>query len=330
MIASVGNINLDMFFKVPKLPERGTAIETREHYTSGGGAAANLAVAVARLGVKARFIGYVGNDEVGRRLVRELHEEGVDTSFINEVDEKSGTVVILIDEEGERTMIAYRGANRRLSSEIITYSSLKGVEILHIASLKGDLMVEIAEKARSLIRDIKISYDPGSTILYATRDIVEMIGVVDILLLNEIEYSNLLRYCGDALEIFRGNLEYVVVKKGKLGAMLIKRNGKHYYAKAFDVRVIDTTGAGDAFNAALLVGISLNLSPQEALVFANATAGLKVMRRGARASPTLSEVTEFLMRRGYQDLAYTLLSKKKNFKEGLSQNIGEEVKNCGY
>ncbi|RLE63079.1 MAG: carbohydrate kinase family protein [Thermoprotei archaeon] len=326
MIASVGNISLDMFFKVPKLPKRGTAIETLEHYTSGGGAAANLAVAVARLGVRARFIGCIGNDEVGKRLVRELYEEGVDTSFISEVDERSGIVVILIDERGERTMVAYRGANKRLSSENITHSSLKEVEILHIASLRGDLMVEIAEKARLLVRDIKISYDPGSTILYATRDIVEMIGIVNILLLNETEYSSLLRYCRDAQEIFKGNLEYVVVKKGKLGAMLIERSGRHYYAKAFDVEVVDTTGAGDVFNAALLVGSSLGLKPYDALVFANAAAGLKVMRRGARSSPFLSEILEFLQERGYSNLASNLamlLNKKKNFKDEMSQNKGK-------
>ena len=293
-----GNLNIDIVVYVKTLPERGTEIEADEVYEGGGGSAANTAVALAKLGVPTCLLACYGNDLLGKFALKELKEEGVDTSLMKKIDVPTGRVYIIVDSYGERTMIAFRGANDAATFEILENERAERAFWIHVSGGRRDIglkLLELAKRAR-----IPSSYDPGSAAYRAPetelRPLLEFAGL---LLVNEKELESLKRR----------NLpvpELIILKRGSKGAAILINN-EVIEVPGFKVNVVDTTGAGDAFNAGLLAGLSYGLELPEAVILANATAALKITRKGARASPTLNEVCAFLAERGFEDIEQKLL-----------------------
>jgi len=303
-ITSIGNVSVDISLRIVNPIERGKEVLASEFYLGGGGAASNLALAVARLGVKSRFLGYVGNDYYSSLVLKELKGEGVDISFVKVIEGRTGVVVILVEEGGERTMIAYRGVNEYVSEELITEESLRNTSILHVSSLPGNKALRILKKTKSISKNILCSYDPGSAI--TTEGVMDCLKYIDIFLPNLRELMELTKKaskeeCIENLLSIAPHLR-IGVKEGASGSSFYSLDSR-CTSRAFKVHALDTTGAGDAFDAAFLVGLSIGLNPEEVLTFANATAALKVVRRGARGSPKLREVLNFLREKGYEELS---------------------------
>jgi len=314
LIVAIGNVSVDLSLKVSSPLKRGGEVLASEFYLGGGGAASNMALAVARLGLKARFLGCIGDDEYSSLALKELMEEGVDLSFVKIVKRGTGVVVVLVEEGGERTMIAYRGANLEVSEKLVTQASVGDATSLHISSLPGTKALGILRRARSINPELLCSYDPGGSV--GSEGVMACLRHLDILSLNSSE----LRELTGAHTVKEGvrvltelNPElFIVVKEGARGSSLYKGE-LNWSVPAFDVRAVDTTGAGDSFNAAFLVGYHMGLPPNDLLVFSNAAAALKVKRKGARASPTLDEVLRFLKERGFGKLSNEI---RMRIKEG--------------
>jgi len=304
LIVAIGNVSVDLSLKVSSPPKRGGEVLASEFYLGGGGAASNMALAVARLGLKARFLGCVGDDEYSSLALKELMEEGVDLSFVKTVKRGTGVVVVLVEESGERTMIAYRGANLEVSEKLVTQASIGDATSLHISSLSGTKTLKILKRARSINPKLICSYDPGGSV--SSEDVMACLRHLNILLLNCSELRELTgaHTVNEGVRVLTElNPELlIVVKEGARGSSLY-RGELYWNVPAFDVRAVDTTGAGDSFNAAFLVGYHIGLSPNDLLVFSNAAAALKVKRRGARAAPTLDEVLKFLKEKGFGKLS---------------------------
>jgi len=318
LIVSCGNLNLDVYMKVESLPERGSATESKDFYFSGGGAASNFAVAMSRLEMNVRLLACVRHDFLGEMLLQELAREGVDTSYIRRVNATTGLVVVIVDEQGERTMIAFRGANNLLSHEVVEESVLSQAVLFHVASLSGDKTLRILKKVKSINESIVTSYDPGGVAIRDRAEVLKALKYTDILLLNEREFKGIFsHYKSELLESFLSQgtrrLRIVVIKRGGRGASFL---AKPFCVDvpAFKVNVVDATGAGDAFNAGFLFGYLLNLSPEETLTLANAVGALKVSRKGARSSPFLAEVLLFLRERGFKGLAEAIEARAKVLK----------------
>jgi len=297
-VASIGNANIDLTLYVRKLPDPGTQVEAYSMERLVGGAAANFAVAASRLGLQAAFIGCVGRDEAGKLVLSKLRSEGVDTSLVKVVEGGTGLVVVVVDERGERTMIAYRGANEALCKMDLSSIDYSAFSWLHASSVKPEVVVKPFRKAREL--GVKTSYDPGGIVArMGYRSLMDALRYTDVLLLNETEAGYIEASGGGVeLEVVREVVPLVVVKLGARGALAYK-GPLRVQAEAFRVEVVDTTGAGDAFNAGLCYALESGLSVHDALVFANACAAIKITRRGAQASPRLREVVDFLRSEGF-------------------------------
>ncbi|MBP1449997.1 MAG: carbohydrate kinase family protein [Thermoproteus sp.] len=302
-IASVGNLNYDVYIKTPELPGLDQSVDAVDLYTGGGGSAANFSVAAARMGLRAKFIGAVGDDFMGDLILRELAGEGVDVSRVKRIKGvRSGVVVVIVHPDGGKRMIAYRGANMGLSPDDLSEESLGDVDHVHVASGRLELVLKAKEVAKRLGKSVSV--DGGTALARKGLEVVSRaLADVDVVFMNQAE-AKLLASSSDhrtALDVLAKHIRAreVVVTLGDKGAVAVS-DGEFIYVDAFRLQPVDTTGAGDAFAAAYVAARLKGLSLYERLLFANAAASLKVTRPGARSSPKYEEVIYFLQSLGYR------------------------------
>lgn len=316
IVLSMGNLNLDIYVKTDAIPRPDESVDAYETYMGGGGSAANFSVAVARLGLGSRFLGSVGNDQFGDMLIKELESEGVDTKFIKRIShEKTGTVIVIVGLDGSKRMIRYSGANLGLTPNDITNDVMNGVSHVHVALGRTEI-IEVAKRiAKSM--GLTVSVDGGTPLAKKGLDVIkDIMNDVDIWFMNSFEArelghsENVVKAAENIVS--RVRVRELIVTLGPRGALLL-RDGEVKYSDAFKVPPIDTTGAGDTFAAAYTVASVLDLDPIDKLVFANATASLKVTKRGARSSPKLNEVLDFLNSLGYAKLTNEILTQIGQF-----------------
>jgi ribokinase len=302
-VASIGNLNYDIYLKTPELPGLDQSVEALELYTGGGGSAANFAVAITRLGVRAKFIGAVGDDFLGDIALRDLASEGVDVSSVKKIKGmRSGVVVVLVHPDGGKRMIAYRGANMGLSPDDIGGEALAEVDHVHVASGRVEIILRAKELAKEMGKSISV--DGGTALAKKGLEVAsKALAGVDVVFMNQAE-ARLLAEAKDhreALDVIAKRIEAkeIVVTLGDKGALAIS-GGEFIYVDAFRLQPVDTTGAGDTFAAAYISARLRGRSLYERLLFANAAASLKVSRPGARSSPKYEEVIYFLRSLGYK------------------------------
>jgi Sugar kinases, ribokinase family len=308
-VYSVGEILVDMIF-VERVGE-GARIEV--HF---GGAPANLAVGVSRLAHRAGFIGAVGNDPFGEFLVKTLQVNGVDTDLVRVKKARTTLAIVIVDERGERKFFFYRKpwaetADTMLTPSDIALEKLKGSKVVHFSGFStsyaptSETVFSIAEYASS--EGITVSYDPTYR-----EDI--WLSVEDALRAYErsLSYANVVSLSMDEAEAIYGTSDYrrvaekilakhpnvstVAVRLGGRGAYVRTREGREAFKEAFRVKVVDTTGAGDAWTAAFLVSHVLEgMDLEDSVTFANAVAAIVCTRYGAIAAlPSRDEVEQFL------------------------------------
>lgn len=290
------------------------------HYAANpGGAPANVAVAAARLGLNAGFIGKVGADTFGRDLRRTLEENAVDTHGLCETAEAPTTVaVVSVDTGGERTFTFFRspGADTLLTAGEVDAVWTAGPAVLHAGSVS--LTAEPARTAtmravsRAREEGALVSYDPNYRAnLWPDEEtaVAQMrapLAFADLVKVSDEELP-LLTGTEDLEEGSRRLMEYgaslVLVTLGGRGAFY-RLGGLTGLVPGFRVTVADTNGAGDTFLGALLSRLIQEKKPlcslmreelEACLRFANGAAALTCSRSGAiPAMPTLDEVETFL------------------------------------
>lgn len=305
-VIALGDANVDLIASAEFLPARGEEILIRNLEMHAGGSAANLAVALSRLGVKSGFIGKVGEDLFGRFLVKHFRREGVDISQLRISSEAStGLVFCIITNDGERTMFTSRGVNVNLSLDEINVEYIKGADVLHLSgyALLRDPQRSAALKALEAAKEGKlfISLDVGVLTPMKVGNLVRSIlGSVNLLFLNELE-AKWLTGAGPrsaAEKLLKLGLDMVALKLGPKGCLILTKEGR-VSLPAFAVRAVDSTGAGDAFNAGFLTGLMEGWGLEEIARFANAAGALKVTKLGATSAlPTRREIEDFMKRSG--------------------------------
>jgi ribokinase len=303
-IVVVGSINLDLVASTDRIPQVGETVIGRTFAIFFGGKGANQAVAVARLGYPVSMVGNVGNDVFGAQLRNGLAEAGVNTEYVGTVEGSSGTALIITGPNGENSIVVMPGANAQLTPKSIEQATpvLKQAGFilvqLEIPLETVEYLAEYAER-----HDIPLMLDPAPA-----RELpVSLLRRVSWLTPNETETRELLKSNFDeddqasyaaADQLLSRGVKNVVLKLGSRGCVIAEGSQAHQNIPAFSVNAVDTTAAGDAFNAGFAVGLISGYSAFESGVFASAVAGLSVTRPGAQPSmPRGDEVEKFLQER---------------------------------
>ena len=257
----VGSTNVDLVLQVPTLPRPGETLLGATARREAGGKGGNQAVALARLGADVSFVSAVGDDADGEWSLDRLREEGVDVTAVAVVPGATGLAVVLVDATGENSIVVSPGANAS-----VTAPAVVGADVL-LLSLEVPLTTVAAAAAagRSAGVPVVLNAAPACDLP------ASLLADVDVLVVNETEWETL-----GSPAVGR-----VVVTLGAAGCRLYD-GGRWTEVPAAPVEVVDTTGAGDCFAAALALGIGSGQPLREAVALAVRAAALSVTKPGAR------------------------------------------------
>jgi len=297
-VVGVGALLIDRVASVEYFPSVDGETFVGRLETHPGGSAANFTVACSRLGLKSGFIGVVGEDSDGSFLLEDLKKEGVDTSRVVRTKTCStGQVYIALDKEGRRMMFAFSGAANILSGRDINTDYIASSKFIHIADLKNISPLETAAKVAQETQT-KVSLNPGELIaVKGFEEIKKLLSNTDIFISSRGELKRIFdtENIEFAIEkLLKTGPEIVAVTMGSEGCTVTDSRRKVHKIAPFNTKVVDTTGAGDAFCAGFLTSLTEGKELIDAGRFANAVAALKIAKHGARGLPTREEVEDFL------------------------------------
>jgi ribokinase len=296
----VGSANVDFTVALARLPKPGETVTDGTLLVARGGKGANQAVAARRLGADVRLLACVGDDASGREVRQALADEGIGVGAVRATGEAAtGTALIVVDAEGRNQIAVAPGANRALGVGDVEQ---RDADFAWAEIVVCSLEVPVATARRAL----QCARRHGAlTILNpAPRPErgLDFLDVADYVTPNEVEAADLsglpvgdLDAAARAAEALRARgARHAVLTLGAAGTLAHGPEGR-VHVPAFTVAVVDTTGAGDAFNGALAVALAERRGMAEALTFACAAAGLACTRRGAQTSlPTRGDVDRLI------------------------------------
>jgi ribokinase len=280
----IGSINADLVVTLDRLPEAGETVTGGRFARHGGGKGANQAVAAARAGARVRFAGAVGEDDLGAAALQELEAEGVDVGSVARLEgEATGVALIAVDREGRNQIAVASGANARVGAELVARAVgarplgagdvvLLGFEVPDDAVLAGARAAAEAG-ARAILNPAPARALPDGLLEHGV--VLTPNGLEAATLTGETEPT------AAARALARRTGSAVIVTAGADGAVLATGDGI-VEIPAPEVEVLDTTGAGDAFNGVLAAGLAAGRDVEEAARRAVAAASASVRRAGAR------------------------------------------------
>jgi ribokinase len=304
-IVVLGSLNMDFVVRVAHLPVPGETILGRDFQMIPGGKGANQACAAGKLGgtsTSVRMIGRVGYDVFADHLKASLAAAGVDVSAVHAAKaQPTGVALIWVDAAAQNSIVVAPGANHELRpGDVEAFRPLfRGA---------SHVLFQLETPLASVARALEVARQEGAATMLDPAPAQplsrELLAHVDILTPNESEAGILLgrqmtrvgreEAAAMARDLARLGPRTVVLKLGDEGCLWWDGT-KEVYAPPFPVKAVDTTAAGDTFNAALAVALSESREPAVALRFANAAAAISVTRAGAQASiPSRAEVDAFL------------------------------------
>ncbi|MCQ4632649.1 ribokinase [Shinella sp. CPCC 100929] len=289
-ILNIGSINVDTVYHVRSLPMPGETMTAGKKTSGPGGKGLNQSVAIARAGAPIKHFGAVGDQD--RWLVDAVVDLGLDASSIRlRADDTTGQAHVFLAADGENSIVLERGANFGLTREEVEDAVgqlLAGDWVLLQNETNAAPFAMEAAKSRGL----KVAYSAAP---YVRDDVIPLLGKVDLLALNRIEFDQLLGEVGSIRSLPSGMA--LLVTGGRDGATY-RSGDEEFSIGAFDVEVVDTTGAGDTFLGYFLAEMHLGAPPVDALRMASAAAALQVTLIGsAPAIPARADVMEFLKAR---------------------------------
>ena len=276
----------------------------------GGGTAANVAVALARLGVKTSFIGTVGDDGYGRWVLNDFRNEGVDTGETYLVqDAFTSMVMALIYPDGEREIYVWPdkgGAHTKLGPPAIKPEIFESTSWLHTTGLC--LREETVRSAQ--LKAMELARDAGLTVSLDLNLRLESWGLDSSLRkvfdhaidLSQVVFGSgieeIIPFTGkgtiqDGAEMLSAGKRVVIARQGNEGALVVSPDDL-FSSSAFEIEVVDTLGAGDAFNGGFIAARLADKDLREAARWGNAAAALKIGKRGARGLPSREDLFRLL------------------------------------
>jgi sugar/nucleoside kinase (ribokinase family) len=262
----------------------GAKLELDQVFYDTGGGATNAAVTFARQGFHSLYGGKIGRDPAGAEVLRVLKREGIDSQHVN-IDDKHGTgySVILLAPNGERTILAYRGASENLRQHDFSQHPIQA-HWMYISSLAGnmDLLKRLLQYANRA--GIKVALNPGHGELAQARKLRGFLQGVHVLMANREELQLLFGGEEPVQTMVSGMTAcpYLVLTDGPNGSYVSDGQTIYFAGQYQKVRVVDRTGAGDAFCSGFVSGIAKGASLEYALTFASANSTSVVQAVGAK------------------------------------------------
>jgi sulfofructose kinase len=285
---------VDHLIVVPQYPEFNSKVQLISHTVAAGGQCATAMVGLARLGLKVRYIGKIGNDDTGRFQLRSLEKEGVEATGVVVVEGAESQIAFIVVDQpsGERTVIWNRDERLRIEPNEVDREAVTSGRALHLDGHNVAASIRAAEYAREAgvptVLDIDNVYD-GAENLLPMIDFLISSATFPGRMTGEPDLKRALKKLKETTGSF-----FVAATLGVEG-VLAYFNDEYIYSPAFPIKCADTTGAGDAFHGGFIYGLLAGYSVEETLRLANAVAGLKCRAVGARtALPTLPEVRTLL------------------------------------
>lgn len=296
-VTVLGSLNVDATLRIARMPQPGETLSTENKSSAAGGKGANQAVAAARAGAVTRFIGKVGNDEAGRFMVESLNNDGIDTSaIITDKTVGTGSAFILLDEEGQNSILVYGGSNQQIKPAEVT--------AVEAEIAKADFLITQFETPQDVtLAAFTIAKQHGVTTILnpapAAKIDPAILQVTDLVIPNEtesavltgIEVTDVASMDANAEKFRAMGVKNLIITVGSKGAYY-NTAAASGFVPAFKVKAVDTTAAGDTFIGALSSQLKPDLSNIEAaLTFAQRASSLTVQGLGAMPSiPTLAQV----------------------------------------
>ena len=297
----VGSANYDYLARGPELPSSRESLQGDQLVESTGGKGANQAIAAARLGAGVTFVGCIGEDQRGDRVLEQLNDEGVDTQYVvRDPSAPTGVALIQTAESGQKQILAVKGANGLLAVTHLPERSIRSARGLIV---QLEIPLPVVEKAVNIAYQagVKVILDPAPAAPLSD----ELLRQVDIIKPNAKEAEALTgihvhdrasaREAAD--QLLKRGVKSVMVQAGEEGNLLVWGEGESWNP-LLPVKTVDTTGAGDAMAAALAVCLVEGRPLEEAGPFANAAAALATTALGAQAGlPDRQEVEKLLSKK---------------------------------
>ena len=294
-VACVGIAVRDIIFSVDSLPSGAGKVHASKRHEVGGGPAANAAVTIAKLGGQARFIGPVGDDSLGTELTDELVRLGVDTSHKRLVPgERSPLSAVVVDGSGERSIVNHTSRGLFVGARPVEPRDLEGVDAVLVDVRWLDGAVAALEWARTTGMPGIVDFDIGATASQPLLDSAShVVFSADAIrrVSGRFELGDCLREVSDLTDA------WLAVTDGSNGTSWLE-NGKVQQVDAFEVDVIDTTGAGDIYHGAFALALAEGKTEREAIELSSAAAAISCERFGGRTGiPDRNELEAFLEER---------------------------------
>ena len=302
-VSVLGIYVADLVFFGQKIPQAGETVLGSNCVIGPGGKGSNQAVAISKAGVKTHFISKIGNDEFGRMATEIYDEAKVDYSNVSiSEDYSTGAAAIMVDEvTGANAINVYPGASGAMTKKDIddAEQAIRNSKIF-LTQLEApkDAVMYALKKASDLGVTTILNPAPAASIEKS------VFPLIDYFTPNEIEASFYVNHEVETRDDARRaaeslldmGIKNVVITLGEKGAFFANAHEAFFCPVAtLKTPVVDTTGAGDAFNAGLAVALTENMSVQEAMAFASTTAGLSTTKIGtAKAMPGREQIEECL------------------------------------
>lgn len=289
MITVIGSMNMDIVVQTDNFPVQGETVLGQLFTTIPGGKGANQAVAAARLGSDVHMLASVGTDSFGRELLEDLKANGVNTDSVIQTEDAATGIANILLSEGDNRIIVVPGANYLLTETNIK-AMKETIQQSKFVIMQLEIPISVVKYTLELCQDLNVPVllNPAP----ASGFLLEFMDYVAYLTPNETECELIFGQNMEAtLEKYPNKL---IVTLGSEGARYYDGT-KHIHVPGFKTTAVDTTGAGDTFNGALVHALGQGLSLEEAVRYANASASLSVEKFGAQGGmPSHTEVVKRL------------------------------------
>ncbi len=302
-IVIVGSYNTDLMSMTPWLPKHGETVLGGPFKLGPGGKGSNQAVAAARLGAEVCFVGCIGTDYFGEVARNNFIKEKINIDYLKiSKTRHTGMAFILVDDKTAENMIVVApGSNMEIDIQLVE-NARNIIMSADVVLLQLEIPVEIVEYV------IKLVYKSNNTISILNpapgkkldKKVLERVSLItpnrsELELITNRSVNTVEEAEKAAKKIISNGVKNVIVTLGKEGALVVNSKGTTHVPTFEEVKIVDTTGAGDAFNGGLAIALSEGKNLVEATYFANAAASLNVTKIGtAPAMPYREEVEEFL------------------------------------
>lgn len=290
-IVGFGENSLDLVYQLPALPQGGAKLAVISRQTLPGGQVATAMAACAALGLRAGYVGTLGNDEGGSLVRAELTRRGVDVTHAMVRDAPNRHAVILVDPAGERSVLWSRDARLAVAAADVRAEWLTGAAAVHVDAVDEEASIALARMARDAGLPVTSDIETVTALtpaLVAAVTVPIFAEAVPAALTGEADHERALR------ALRRDHEGLLVVTLGARGSLMLDGDRLHY-EPAFPVAAVDTTGAGDVFRAGFICGMRRGLTGGALLRFANAAAAVSCTRAGAMTAVPAKEEVDGLM-----------------------------------